>query len=290
MKTEKFNFLWFEEEDRRKILRASVCTDCKLHVGEELRRKLPARIRYGFDKENRTLAIAESQDGGISMPKNGMVNATALCKQFREMGLTLPIVFEFEKDTTTGFYLGYIVPQKQANAERQYDVGQLLVIYQPQIDRIINQIAKTTPKAERKAIATAAFCEAVENYDDGCGDLKTYLEEYLRRSLITENRQYTAEYRDLRLDATSYDDEGKPFTLHHALSGQSFIGITQAENRIMAEQFLNSLSNKERKLVRLMREELKLPQIALELELTQDEVIEMGRTIGKKREEFYTVA
>lgn len=94
----------------------------------------------------------------------------------------------------------------------------------------------------------------------------------------------------MRLVATSYDDEGKPFTLHHALSVQSFGGITQAENRIMAEQFLNSLSNKERKLVRLMREELKLPQIAFELELTQDEVIEMGRTIGKKREEFYTVA
>ena len=289
MKMEKFNFCWFEGENRRKILRASICTDCKLHVGEELRRKLPAKIRYGFDKENRVLAITESQDGGISMPKNGMVNATALCKQFREIGLTLPVVFEFEKDTTTGFYLGHIVPQKQANAERQYDVGQLLVIYQPQIDRIINQIAKTTPKAERKAIATAAFCEAVENYNDGCGDLKTYLEECLHRILIAENRQYTAEYRDLRLDAPSYDDEGKPFTLHHVLSDQSFGGITQAENRIMAEQFLNSLSNKERKLVRLMREELKLPQIALELELTQDEVIEMGRSIGKKREMFYTV-
>ena len=39
MKTAKFDFFWFEEEDRRKILRASVCTDCKLHAGEEL--KLP---------------------------------------------------------------------------------------------------------------------------------------------------------------------------------------------------------------------------------------------------------
>lgn len=290
MKMEKFNFCWFEGENRRKILRASVCTDCKLHVGEELRRKLPAKIRYGFDKENRVLAITESQDGGISMPKNGMVNATALCKQFREMGLSLPVVFEFEKDTTTGFYLGYIVPQKQANAERQYDVGQLLVIYQPQIDRIINQIAKTTPKAERKAIATAAFCEAVENYDDGCGDLKTYLEECLRRTLITENRQYTAQYRDLRLDAPVNDDEEKPFTLYHVLSDQNFGGITQAENRIMAEQFMDSLTKKEQQLVKLMREELKLPQIALELELTREEVIEMGRSIGKKREEFYTVA
>ena len=288
MKMEKFNFCWFEGENRRKILRASVCTDCKLHVGEELRRKLPTKIRYGFDKKNRVLAIVESQDGGISMPKSGMVKATALCKQFREMGLTLPVVFEFEKDITTGFYLGYIVPQKQANAERQYDVGQLLVIYQPQIDRIINQIAKTTPKAERKAIAMAAFCEAVENYDDGCGDLETYLEECLRRTLITENRQYTAQYRDLHLDAPVNDNEKKPLTLYHVLSDQSLGGITQLENRIMDEQFLTSLSKKEQRLVKMMDEEVKLPQIALELGLTQEDVMEMGRTIGKKRKEFYT--
>ena len=57
----------------------------------------------------------------------------------------------------------------------------------------------------------------------------------------------------------------------------------------MAEKYLDSLSNKEQRLIKLMREELKLPQIALELELTQDEVIEMGRTIGKNREMFYTV-
>ena len=58
----------------------------------------------------------------------------------------------------------------------------------------------------------------------------------------------------------------------------------------MADQFLGTLSKKERQLMRLMLEELKLPQIALELELTQDEVIEMGRKIGQKREIFYTVA
>ena len=44
MKTAKFDFLWFEEEDRRKIMRASVCTDCKLHIGEELRKNLPAKM------------------------------------------------------------------------------------------------------------------------------------------------------------------------------------------------------------------------------------------------------
>lgn len=290
MKTTKLDFLWFEEEDRRKVLRASVCADCKLHIGEELRKKLSTPIRYGFDKTNRILAVTSGQGSGIAMPKNGIVNAGALCKQLREIGLMLPVVFEFEKDAKTGFYLGHIVPQRQANKEKQYDIGQLLVIYQPLIDQTINHLAKTTPKAERKAIAASAICEAMQNYDESCGDLKTYLEEYLQRCLITENRKYTEEYRNLHLDSPVCDDQDKCFTLYNMLSDQNFDGIAQVENRIMAEQFLNSLSKQEQKLVRLMSKELKLQQIALELELSQDEVIEMGRNIGKKREAFYTVA
>ena len=287
MKIEKLEFLWFEDENRRKVLRASVCTDCKLHIGEELRKNLPKRIRFGFDRSNLILAVTGCQSGGVSLPRSGMVNASALCRQFQQIGLRLPVVFEFEKDTATGLYLGHIVPQRQAKDTAQYDVEQLTLIYRPMIDGIINQLAKTTPKAERRAAAAAALCEAVEQYSGSQANLKAYVEDYLRRSLITENRKYTASYRDLHLDAPVRGSEGKPFTLHHILSDTQHGGIQQAENRIMARQFLNSLSEKERKLVRMMQEELKLPQIALELELTQEEVIEMGRTIGRKREAFY---
>lgn len=163
-----------------------------------------------------------------------------------------------------------------------------MVIYQPMIDGILNQIAKTTPKAERKAIATAALCEAVEEYDGSQGDIKTYVEESLRRSLITENRKYTAAYRDLHPNAPLQSDGGAG-TLYHLLADQYSGGISKAESRIMAEQFLDTLSRQERYLMQLMREEVKLPQIAMEMYLTQDEVIEMGRETGRKREEFYTV-
>jgi hypothetical protein len=67
-------------------------------------------------------------------------------------------------------------------------------------------------------------------------------------------------------------------------------GISQAETRIMAEQFQSMLSEPEQHLIRLMQEDLRPPQIALELELAQEEVIELGRKIGEKRKAFYTVA
>ena len=290
VKTAKLNFLWFEEENRRKVLRASVCTDNKLHLGEELRKKLPTQIRYGFDKANRILAIAEGRDCDIKLPKNGILNASALSKQFREIGIALPLVFEFEKDDATGFYLGHIVPQRQTNSSTPYNAGQLMLIYEPLINRLVDQLAKTTPKAERRAIAMAALCEAVEHYDDSCGELGSYIQSYLQQSLITENRQYTESFRNLSFDAPLRSAHDGVFSLSHIISDQYSGGISQAETRIMAEQFQSMLSEPEQHLIRLMQEDLRLPQIALELELAQEEVIELGRKIGEKRKAFCTVA
>jgi DNA-directed RNA polymerase specialized sigma subunit len=200
------------------------------------------------------------------------------------------LVFEFEKDDATGFYLGHIVPQRQANSSTPYNVEQLMLVYEPMINRLVVQMAKTTPKAERRSIAMAALCEAVEHYDDGLGDLEPYIQSYLQRSLITENRQYTESFRNISFDAPLRSVHDGVFSLSHMISDQHSGGITQAETRIMANQFQNMLSTKEQQLVQLMQEDLKLPQIALELELTQEEVIELGRRIGEKRKAFYTVA
>ena len=279
---------WFTCEDRRRVMRASIGTDQKLRLGEELRKQVPTDIRLGFDAQNRAMIIADGHGAGITWPKTGILNAKALCKQLRNLGLKLPLVFEFEKDFATGFYVGSIVPQKQADTEDVYDVEQMLVIYQPLIDSVVNQLAKSTPKAERKAIAVAAFCEAVRDYNPSLGEWGDYLEAYLRRSLILENRKYSANYRDLHIE-TPFRAEGRNgFCLRDKLEDQSSGGIYQMEAKIMAEQFRDSLSEKERHLLKLMRMSLKLPQIALEMQLTQDEVIRLGREIGQKREAFYS--
>lgn len=290
MKTTKTSIQWFDCEDGRRVLRASIGADRKLRLGEEMRKQLQADIRLGFDAQNRVLVIADGHGAGTVWPKTGILNVKALCKQLRNLGLNLPLIFEFERDPATGFYLGSIVPQKQANSGDVYDVEQMMSIYKPLIDSIVDQMAKSTPKSERKAAAAVAFCEAVQNYDPCLGEWKDYLEACLRQALITENRKYTASYRDLQIDATFREDGENSFCLRDKLADRSSGGIHQMEAKIMAEQFLDSLSEREQLLVRLMRMSLKLPQIALEMQLTQDEVIQLGREIGRKREAFYSVA
>lgn len=290
MKTAKTSIQWFDAEDHRQNMRASIGTDQKMRMGRELQRNLPLDIRLGLDIQNRVLVIADGHGSGIHWPKNGIVSAKAISKQLRSIGLKLPLVFEFEKDSATGFYLGNIVPQRQANENEAYDVEQMLVIYPPMIDSIVDRQAKSTPKSERKAAAVAAFCEAVQDYAPDKGDLREYLEAHLYQRLIIENRKYTESYRDIRMDIPFHADGENRVTLRDRLADQSSGGIHQMEAKIMAEQFMDSLTEQERHLVRLMRQELKLPQIALEMQLMQDEVIQLGREIGHKRESFYHVA
>ena len=105
MKTEKLNFQWFEKEDRRKPLRASLGRDGKLRLGEELRKRLPPTIRLGFDIKNRILAIGDGYGKGIDWPKTGHINAQALCNEICSTGIKLPVIFTFAKDSSTGFFL-----------------------------------------------------------------------------------------------------------------------------------------------------------------------------------------
>ncbi|MDE6281209.1 MAG: hypothetical protein K2M15_05385, partial [Oscillospiraceae bacterium] len=64
MKSEKFNFQWFEKENRRKSFRASVSRDGKLHLGKPLRENLPPFIQIGFDSSAMVLAIADGHGAG----------------------------------------------------------------------------------------------------------------------------------------------------------------------------------------------------------------------------------
>ena len=58
----------------------------------------------------------------------------------------------------------------------------------------------------------------------------------------------------------------------------------------MAEQFLDSLSRQERRLVHMLQEGCLLSSIAEELNLTEDEITVMGGEIGRKRKAFYDVS
>lgn len=295
MKTEKYDFKWFKKEDLRKLPRASLRRDGKLALGKNLRERLPPRIRIGFDAKSHVLAIADGHGSGIDWPKCGTLNAGVLCAQILAEGLKLPIVFRFERDEATGFYLGKIEPQRRLRsgadgAAPAYDMEQLLALYQPLIDNAVYRIGKSTPLAERRAYALEAFCEAVRAYRPGCGDMEEYLEAYLHKKLVHENKQYTTTYLDKSLDAPMGRAGDETFCLYDVVQDASSGGISQIEERIMAEQFLDSLSTQEQTLLRLMEAGCLVSQIALELGIGEEEVIALGRSIGKKRQAFYSVA
>lgn len=286
MKTERLNFQWFEKEDRRKPLRASLGRDGKLRLGEELRKKLPPTIRLGFDTKNRILAIADGHGNGIGWPKSGSLNAKALCNEVCSAGIKLPVIFAFERDSATGFFLGKILPNLEPESA---DMEQLLTLYQPAMNMIIHQGYRSIPAAERRAYATEAFCQAVQEYDTGCGDFWDFAEKQIRERLIMENKKYSADFMTRSLDKEQKADDGH-FSLHDVISDSFSGGIRQIEEKIMHQQFMESLSALEQKLYALIKQGCYVEQIAMELSMDEDAVICLGRQIGQKRKAFYAAA
>lgn len=164
---------------------------------------------------------------------------------------------------------------------------QLCILYGHVLDEAVRLLAKSTPYADRQAAALEAFSAAVAEYYPGCGEWEPYLAERVRRHLLRENRQYTQAQGQRSLDAPLAEEEG--FCLYDTLGAADGGGIDQLEDRIMAEQFLASLSPRERTLARMLRGGFVLSQIAQSLALTEAEVLAPGQQIAEKRRRFYQV-
>lgn len=206
MKTGDFHFQWFEKEDARKALRVSIDRNGKMHLGREMRRQLPPRIRVGFDAQSRMLAIVQGGEEDILWPKGGIFNMRRLSAQITALGLTLPVAFRMEDRPGEGSYYGTVLPRKKKQpagpgGQAVYDVEQLMVLYRPMVDTLIYQTARTTPLAERKSCAWEAFCEAAQTYTAGQGDLGTYLAEQVRSALVRYNKPFVRAARERSLDA-----------------------------------------------------------------------------------------
>lgn len=141
----KYNFKWFEKEDNRRALRASISTDGKLRLGKPLCNVLPPYIRVGFDSKFKILAIADGHGTGIGRPHCGIMSAQALSAQIASTGLRFPLSFRLSRDERTGYFLGRIIPRRRLDknsAQPQYDPEQLLILYQHLVDQMVSQLAK----------------------------------------------------------------------------------------------------------------------------------------------------
>lgn len=283
----KYAFEWFEKEDRRRVMRASVGRDGKLRLGRLLRTQLPPCIRIGFDARCMALAIADGHGEGIDWPRCGTITAQVLSASLTSAGLKLPVSFRLARDETTGYLVGKVVPRRRREADGRltFDLPQLLVLYRHIVEDAVARMAKSTPLAERKAAAVEAFYEAAQAYTPGCGELEPFLEERICRELAEQNRQYTPGYRDRSLEQPLV--AGEDFCLYDTQVVSDGGGIQEMGERIMLEQFLATLAPRERWLLDLLQKGRTLHQIEEALGMGALEVKKLAAEVAQKRRRFY---
>lgn len=240
MKAAKLEIQWFEKEDRRKALRASVYRDGKLHLGKSLREKLPPLIGIGFDASALVLAIADGHGDGIDCPACGILTIQALSARISSTGLHLPVSFHMAEDTRTGYLLGRVVPCRRVNSAGKlcFDMEQILVLYRPMVDDIACQLGKSTPLAVRKAAAAEALCAAAQDYYPGCGDLEAYLENRVRRTIYAQNAQYTKEFSQRSLEQPLFSGGGDRFCLCDTIDAPDSDWAGSLDDQMDRERFL----------------------------------------------------
>ncbi|MBD5168769.1 MAG: hypothetical protein HDT20_01370 [Oscillibacter sp.] len=292
MKSENFNFHWFEKEDRRKSFRASVSRDGKLHLGKSLRENLPPFIRIGFDSNAMVLAIADGHGAGISCPACGVLTAQALCTQLASIGLRPPVYFHLTRDEPTGYLLGRVVLHRKTDSRgrRIFDTEQLLIRFRSVLDDAVHLMAKSTPLADRKSAAVEALCTAAQDYEPGFGDLETYLKDRVKLALRTENRQYTESFSQRSLDQSfSVDDRGDR-CLYDTIADAGSDGMDTLDRQLDMEQFCDSLTSDQRNLIGMLQDGFKISEITDILGISERNIRLMALEIAQLRRKFETEA
>lgn len=288
MKAAKLEIEWFQKEDRRKSLRASICKDGKLHLGKPLRAKLPQSIRVGFDNSALTLVLADGHGDGMDCPACGILNIQALTSKISSTGLRLPVSFLMTEDAQTGYLLGQIIPRRQVNddGKRCYDTEQLLIQFRPMVDAIVYQLGKSTPLAERKAAAMEALCAALQDYNPGCGDLEPYLDKRIRSLIREQNTQFAKEFSQRSLEQPLSSDAEGGFCLQDAIAAPDSDWADSLDDQMDRERFLEQLSDEQRTLIQMLQEGFRIPEIADILGMSQRDFRRAASEIAMRKRQF----
>ena len=291
MNRERYEFQWFDREDGRKKLRASVGKDGILRLGKGIRALLPEHIRVGFDQKHKLLAIAGGTDPDKSQTNQASTSARALSAAIRSAGLKLPLAFCLRKDAATGFYIGKIIPRRwKTDSGWAYDTEELLTIYQHIVDKVVYQMAKSTPIDERRAIVLEALVSSAQQYHSDDLDLEETLEKDMRSRLAEENRKYFPYFRTASLEQPIRSDGESKFSIADTIEASTLGGIDGVEERIMEEQFLECLTGRERRIYRMLLDGGKLSEIARQCGCSEADVERTAHSIGQKRQTFYDAA
>ena len=262
-----------------------------MYLGQEMRELLPSYIKVGFDEKNRVLAIARGCETDIVLLKAGVFNMRTLAEHIAAIGLELPVSFQMSANPTNVF-VGEIIPRRKKHRcssmwqwERNFE--QFLIIYQPLLDSLVYKFAKSTPLSERKSCAGEALFKALNDYTPAVGDLGKYVEKSVHSALMEQNKLYVQTYRNSSLDASLSNDDSDAFCMYDVIEDSSSDGIDEIESRIMEEQFVDSLSMEEKKLLKMIRFGFQVSEIAIQLCMDEEKVQSLGEAVGRKRIAFY---
>lgn len=290
MRTKKFNFQWFEKEDRRKAFRASVSRDGKLHLGKSLREHLPPSIQIGWDASAMTLAIADGHGAGIDWPACGVFTPRGLAAQLTAIGLPPPISFRMTRDEQTGYLLGKVILRRKAdgNGKLRFDTDQLLARFRPILEDTVRQMSKSTPLADRKSAAAEALCAAAQDYQPGYGDLEAYLKHRVKLALRAENRQYVKTYEQRSLDqpfSTAHDSEDG-FCLYDTIADVGSDWMKSLDDRLDADRFCSQLPSNQQDLIQMLQDGFTISEIADILGVGERDIRHMACEIVRQRRKF----
>lgn len=184
MKLNTQKIIWFEKPNKKERLTATLCKNKKLLVNAALFNVLPENIKFGFDASSRTLVIAGADNPENKKFKNGTVYG--LADKITEIGMKLPVCFEFGFEEENNLWVGKVILRKK---NKEYDIEQLLALFKPTMDRLFARMGKTTPKEDRRQIINLALCEAAKEYTPAYGGFEEFIENYVKKYLILNNHR-----------------------------------------------------------------------------------------------------
>lgn len=279
MKLNTQKIIWFEKPNKKERLTATLCKNKKLLVNAALFNVLPENIKFGFDVSSRTMVIAESDNSKNKKFKNGTVYG--LVDKITEIGMKLPVCFEFGFEEENDLWVGKVILRKK---NKEYDMEQLLVLFKPTMDRLFTRMGKTTPKEDRRQIINLALCEAAKEYTPAYGNFEEFIENYVKKYLLLNNHRYVLKSREDSMDRTLTDDA--KFNLY-SVKGLIDSGYVQAENRIAEEQFEKSLTRDEREVYLSLGNGMGIAKIADKLKISEDKITLIANMIAVKRRKFF---
>ena len=88
-------FTWYDQEPKRQEMRIGVSDSCGLRFNAELQKRLPERFRLCVSPDKRVLCIVESEEGTITLTKNGSRKLPKLQRDIEDAGVILPARYVF---------------------------------------------------------------------------------------------------------------------------------------------------------------------------------------------------